>query len=275
MSRYLIAVCLITVAAAQSGRGVNFYSLEKEVALGRQIANEFTRENPILESPEVVQCVQRLGDRLVAETGGPPFTYRYALVADSPAFNEIVAIPGGFVFVPTSIILAAHDEDEFVGVLAHAIGHIANRDGSRQATKAELVNVASVPLIYMGGWSGYAMRQGASLAIPLGFLQFWRKMELEDDGLAARKMAALGYDPAALARFIDRTQAAYDQYRNRVTSPLPLRTERIAAIQEVIASLPAQSYSPHTGFDRIQDDVRRLAPAATPVPPHKAPSLGK
>src|SRR5262249_42625362 len=157
----------------------------------RQLANEFTRENPVVESPEVLEYVQRLGDRLVSEIGGPPFTYKYALVTDSPAFNEIVAIPGGFVFVPTSIILAAHDEDEFAGILAHAIGHIANRDGSRQATKAELANVASVPLIYMGGWTGYAMRQGAGLAMPLGLVQFWRLMELADDRLAAGKMASL------------------------------------------------------------------------------------
>ena len=271
MSRYLIAVCLATVAAAQPGRGVNFYSLEKEVALGRQLADEFMRENPVVESPAVVEYVQRLGDRLVAEIGGPPFTYKYALVADSPAFNEMVAFPGGFVFVPTSIILAARDEDEFAGILAHAIGHIANRDGTRQATKAELVNIASVPMIYVGGWSGYAMREGASLAIPIGFMQFWRKMELADDQLAARKMAAIGYDPGALARFIDRTQAAYDQYQNRVNSPLPLRAERVAGIQEVIASLPAQTYAPHTGLDGIQEEVRRL----TPIAPRKPPALGK
>jgi len=272
VSRYLIAVCLVTVAAGQPGRGVNFYSLEKEAALGQQLAAEFTRDNPVVEIPSVQQYVQQLGDRLVAEFAGPPFTYKYALVADSPTFNEMVAMPGGSVFVPLSIILAARDEDEFAGILAHAIAHIANRDGSRQATKAELMNTASIPLIYMGGWTGYAIREGASLAIPIGFAQFQRKMELADDQLAARNMAALGYDPAALAHFIDRTQAAYDQWRSRQVSPLPPRAERVAGIQEVIASLPQQTYSPHTGFDRIQDEVRRL----TPVPAvRKAPSLGK
>jgi predicted Zn-dependent protease len=205
------------------------------------------------------------------QIGGPPFTYTFALIADdATAIHEVAAIPGGFLFVPTSLILAAKDEDELAGMLAHAIAHVASRDGTRQATRAELVNMASVPLIFTGGWTGYAVREGQSLAIPLGMLQIWRKCELNADRLAARKMAAAGYDPAALARYIERVQAP-DEMQPKMWSSLPQRSQRVEAIRAVIGDLPAKVYGPHEGLEKVQEDVRRLT-ASTPKAP---PTLSK
>lgn len=154
-------------------------------------------------------------------------------------------------------------EDELAGMLAHAIAHVASRDVTQQATKTEFVNRASVPLIYMGAWTGYAMPEGQS-PVPLGMLQMWRKYELDADRLAARKMATAGYDPAALARYIERVQAP-DKMQPKMWSALPQRSQRVEAIRAVLGELPAQVYGPHEGLEKVQEEVRRLT-ASTPKP---------
>jgi predicted Zn-dependent protease len=266
---------LVGTAAAQlqrePGNGVNFYSIEKEIGLGNQLAAQFRRETRALESAAALAYVNGIGQRLAAQTGGPAFTYTFELVADDPTvIHEVAAFPGGFLFVPASLILAVKDEDELAGMLAHAIAHVASRDGTRQATRAQLVKAASVPLIYMGGWTGYAIQQAEAQAIPLGMRQVWRNFEMNADRLAAHKMAAAGYDPMALARYIERVQAQ-DDTEPKAWSPLPQRSERIEAIRAVIASLPAQVYGPHEGLERIQEEVRRLTASA----PKAAPSLAR
>jgi beta-barrel assembly-enhancing protease len=273
MPRFVILLSLAAASFAQQrepGRGVNFYSIEKETALGRQFADEFRRDHKPLASPAAQAFVEDLGQRLAAQIGGAPFTYTFATVADNTAYSEPIALPGGFVFVPSSILLAAKDENEFAGILAHSIAHIASRDGTRQATRAELVNIASVPLIYTGGWTGYAIREGYSITIPLAFLQQWRKFELDADRLAATKLGAAGYDPAALARYIDREQVRFDEsVLETKFAQLPPRAVRVDAVQAVISGLPQQSYPPRPAFAEIQDEVRRLAGASetTKKPP--------
>jgi len=281
MSRFLVLACFSAAFAAaqqpEPAKGVNFYSLEKETALGRQLAAEFQRDTKPLESPPALAYVDGIGQRLAAQIGGPPFTYTFALVADDPGnLHDVAAFPGGFLFVPASLILAVKGEDELAGVLAHAIAHVASRDATRQATRAELANTSMVPLVFAGGWTDYATRQGQPMAVPMALLQMWRGYELAADRLAVTKMAAAGYDPEALARYIDREQASYDEHSQKAFSPLPRRAERLAAIHAVIGKLPPQAYPPHAGLDRIQEEVRRLAVSVPPGAPSKqAPTLGK
>ena len=136
-----------------------------------------------------------------------------------------------------------------------------------------MMKVSAVPLIYMAGWAGYGIGQAQSSTIPLAFLQMWRKFELDADRLAASKMPAAGYHPAALARYIDREQAPDDEHSQRIFSPLPRRTQRLEAIRAVIGELPAQVYSPHKGLDKIQEEVRRLT--ASVAPAKLPPTLAK
>lgn len=253
------------------GKGVNFYSIEKEVALGNQLAAQFRRDTRSVESAGAQAYLNGIGQRLAAQMGGPAFTYQFALVADDPgALHEVAAFPGGFLFVPSSLILSVKDEDELAGMVARAIAHVASRDGTRQATRAQLENMASIPLVFAGGWTGYAVRESQSQAIPLGMLQGLRTSELDADRLAARTMEALGYDPAALARYIERVQPP-DTAQPRAGAALPQRSQRVEAIRAVIASLPAQTYGPHEGLEKVQEEVRRLT-ARTPKAP---PTLAK
>jgi predicted Zn-dependent protease len=258
-----LLICVFTlVAGAQQrepGKGVNFYSIEKEIALGKQLADEFQRTVKPLDHAAIQAYCTAMGKRLAARIGGPPFSYTFTVIDGDPTvIHEAAAFPGGFVFVPVSLILAANDEDEFAGMLAHSIAHVASRDGTRMATRTELMNIQAQPLIFMGGSSGYAIQQGAALALPMGFLSFRRRMELDADRLAAEAMAAEGYDPAALARYVEREQASYDAHSNTAFSAFPRSALRVEAIREVNAALPSQEYGPHDEFPKMQETVRRL-----------------
>jgi len=243
---------LVGTAAAQ---GINFYSLDREIALGEHLAADFRRDTRPIESAAALAYVETIGRRLAVEIGGPPFEYRFALFVDDrgPA-PEVVTFPGGFLFVPSSLILGARDEDELAGMLAHAIAHVAARDGTRQATRAELISMAGVPVAATAGWTGETVRSGAALSIPLSLIQMQRKSELAADQSAARAMAAAGYDPEALAGHIDRMPPA-EQGSSALLSPLPRQALRVEAIRAL--GLTAQPHEPRTGLSRVQDEVRK------------------
>src|ERR1700689_609063 len=146
------------------GRGVNFYSLEKEIAIGKQLAQEVERQAKIIDDPIIAEYVNRVGQNLVRNSDAKvPFTIKVIDAEDINAF----ALPGGFFFVNTGVITAADNEAEMAGVMAHEIAHVAARHGMKQATKGDLVRYGSIPLMILsGGWAGYAIYQGAQLLVP-------------------------------------------------------------------------------------------------------------
>src|ERR1017187_2315746 len=162
------------------GKGVNFWSLEKEIALGKQLAQEVERQAKIVDDPIIAEYVNRVGQNLVRNSDAKvPFTIK---VIDSEDGNA-VALPGGFFFVNTGLILKADTEAELAGVMAHEIAHVAARHGTGNATRGMIANLATMPLIFMGGWTSYGIYQAASVLIPVGFLKFSRGMESEADML--------------------------------------------------------------------------------------------
>src|SRR6266581_3108839 len=186
------------------GKGVNFYSLEKEIALGKQLAQEVERQAKIIEDPVIAEYTNRIGQNLVRNSDAKvPFTIK---VLDSEEVNAF-ALPGGFFFVNSGLILKAESEAELAGVMAHEIAHVAARHGTKQATKGQIINYATIPLIFMGGWAGYAIRQGAQVAIPLGFLHFSQSMESEADYLGLQYLYKSGYDPTAFVDFFEKIQS--------------------------------------------------------------------
>jgi len=219
------------------GKGVNFYSIEKEIALGKQLAQEVERQAKIVTDPVIAEYVNRVGQNLVRNSDAKvPFTIK---VIDSEDVNAF-ALPGGFFFVNSGLILKADTEAELAGVMAHEIGHVAARHGTRQATKAELAQLATIPLIFYGGWAGYGARQAVSVALPVAFLRFSQAMESEADLLGLQYMYKTGYDPEAFVDFFEKIETLEKKKPGTISkffSTHPATDDRITAAQQRIQTM--------------------------------------
>lgn len=255
------------------GKGLNLYSIEKEIALGKQFADEIERQAKIVRDPIVAEYVNRLGQNLARHSDSKfPFTFK---VIESPEINAF-ALPGGFCFVNTGLLLEAETEAEVAGVLAHEIAHVAARHGTRQASRGTLANLATIPLIIAtGGWTGYAISQAAGVAIPVAFLQFSRAFEREADLLGIQYLWAAGYDPTG---FVDLFEKLASMQKTRpsalagIFTSHPMTDDRIEAAQKAMETiLPAKpEYVVNTSeFLRVKqrlamllDPKRQVAKAA-------------
>jgi predicted Zn-dependent protease len=254
MYRFLILVLFASLfaSAQERGSGVNFYSKEKESALGMQVAAEVRRQMAVIESDIVNQYVERMGSKLAAVLPDRGITYTFTVVQNNigGSTNEPLALPGGYIFIPANLFLAARNEAEFGGMLAHAIAHVAARHGTRQATRAQITELSPLPFVFLSSPTA-----GDGSLLPGGLLSLQRSFETEADRLAVAITTKAGYDPEALARYVARLQ--YDT-TGKLSSSLPPRDERIAAIRTAIQQLPQNEF-PH-----IQDELHKLLPLPNP-----------
>ncbi|HUB34398.1 MAG TPA: M48 family metallopeptidase [Bryobacteraceae bacterium] len=239
------------------GSGINFYSLEKEIALGKQLAQEVERQAKVIDDPVIAEYVNRVGQNIVRNSDAKvPFTIK---VLDTEEVNAF-ALPGGFFFVNSGLILKADSEAELAGVMAHEIAHVACRHGTRQATKGELAQIGMIAasMVVPWGWTGYAAMQGANIAIPLGFLTFSRAMEREADFYGLQYLYKSGYDPNAFVDFFEKIQSMEKRKPgtiSKVFSTHPMNEDRIKAAQaEIQKDLPAKpEYVVNTSeFDNVK-----------------------
>jgi len=245
------------------GKGINFYSIEHEIALGKGLAQEVERSSKLIDDPVVTEYVNRVGQNLVRNSDARvPFTIK---VIDSDEVNAF-ALPGGFFYVNSGLILRAQEESELAGVMAHEISHVVARHGTKQATKGEMMQLATIPLILLGpgGWAGYGIYEALNLAIPLSYLKFSRDAEREADFLGLQYMYKAGYDPNSYVTFFERIQA--DEKRRPGTIPRffsthPPTPDRIADAQKEIARIlpEREEYIVTTSeFDSVKSRLRNV-----------------
>ena len=223
------------------GKGINLYSPEKELALGKQLAQEVQRQSKMLEDPLVTEYVNRVGQNLARNSDAKvPFSF---MVIQDDAPNAF-ALPGGFIFVYTGLIRIADQEAEFAGAIAHEIAHVAARHMTRQATKSQLANLATIPLgAVLGGWGGYAARQAAGIGIPATFLKFSRSDESEADYLGVQYMYNAGYDPNGAISIFEKMES--------------LKRTKPGIMARVFSTHPADADRIH----KTQQEIQRILPA--------------
>ena len=223
------------------GKCLNFYSIDKEMALGKQLADEVARQAKIDDDPLLSEFVNRIGQNLARNSDAKvPFTFR---VIDGEEMNAF-ALPGGYVFVYTGLIKLASDEDEFAGALAHEIAHVAARHMTCQESKAQVGRAVSIlPGILLGGLGGLAARQAASIAGPAVFRSFSRHDESEADALGVQYMYAAGYDPTGAVSILEKLEA--------------LQKTKPGAVAKVFATHPMSSER----IDRTEQEIQKFLPA--------------
>ncbi len=224
------------------GRGFgDWYSLETEIRMGKQYAMQVESTVKMVQDPVVNEYVNRIGQNLVRNSDAQvPFTIK---VIDSDEVNAF-ALPGGFFYVNSGLILAADEEAELAGVMAHEISHVAARHAMRQMTRANIAQIATIPLIFVGGGIGYGIYEAAGLGLPLTFMKFQRNFEAEADYLGLQYMYKTGYDPQAFISFFEKIQAREKKKPGTISKAFashPQTPDRIAASQKEIATiLPAK-----------------------------------
>jgi predicted Zn-dependent protease len=244
------------------GRGIgNWYSTDTEIGMGKAYATQLAKSVKFIDDPVVNEYVNRIAQNLVKNSDAKvPFTIK---VIDSDEVNAM-ALPGGFMFVNSGLILTADDEAEMAGVIAHEISHVAAHHAVREQTRMNYAQLGTIPLIFIGGWTGYGIYEAAQIGIPITFLQFSRGFEAQADFLGVQYMYRAGYDPQAFVTIFEKLEnleKTKPHLISKAFSSHPQTPDRIEATQKEIATLlpPRAEYVVTTSeFDDVKARLARI-----------------
>ncbi len=241
----------------------NWYSTESEIRMGKQYADQIDRSTRFITDPVVTEYINRIGQNIVRNSDCKvPFTIK---VVDSDVINAF-ALPGGYFYVDSGLILAADDEDELAGVMAHETAHVCAHHAAREMTRANYAQIGMVPLIMMTGytWTGYGIYEGAQLLIPITFLEFSREFEAQADYLGIQYMYRAGYDPMGLVSMFEKIENLEKQKPGAVAKVFedhPQTPDRILASEKEIATIlpPRDEYLVTTSeFNEVKARLARI-----------------
>ncbi|MGD0941437.1 MAG: M48 family metallopeptidase [Terracidiphilus sp.] len=244
------------------GRGLgNWYSTDYEIKMGKSVAMDVEKSTKMINDPVVTEYVNRIGQNIVKNSDCKvPFTIK---VIDSDEINAF-ALPGGFFFVNSGLILNADEEAELAGVMAHETAHVCAHHAVREQTRLNYTQIGMIPLIFIGGWTGYGIYEAANFAVPITFMKFSRDFEAQADYLGVQYMYRAGYDPQAFITFFEKIQALEKRKPGLVAktfSDHPQTPDRILHSQEEIARIlpPRDEYTVTTSeFDDVKARLARI-----------------
>lgn len=264
----LILLFLAALSALGQTRlkpGFNLFSKSQDVQLGREAAAQVERSMRLVNDAQLSSYVSRIGQRLAAapEADSASFPYTFKVVQDN-SINAF-ALPGGPTFVNTGLILAAENEAQLAGVMAHEIAHVALRHGTNQATKAMGLQMVAGLLGAGVGGHGSLLGQLSQMGIAFGansvLLKYSRDAERQADLLGARIMARAGYNPLEMARFFEKLEAQGGAHGPEFLSSHPNPGNRVKYVEREIRSLPGGGYGDSVQFEAAQNRVRALGGA--------------
>jgi predicted Zn-dependent protease len=280
---YLLVAVLVPVAFAQDAKkdpdqigtrdvakGINFYSIEKEIALGRELSKHLEKYSKLVTDPLITEYVNRLGQNLARHSDTKiPVTVK-VIEGDGP---NAVTLPGGFIYVQTGLIRTADSEAELAAAMAHEIAHVAARHGTRQATQGQVAQLTTIPLIFLGGIGGLCARGADALIMPLGLLGIQRANEAEADLLGLQYLYKTGYDPLGMIDIFEKIMS-FDDRKNpkllaRLASTHPTSGDRLVTVQKNIEALLKErpEYIVTTSeFDNVKARLVALDWERKPVP---------
>jgi hypothetical protein len=241
----------------------NWYSVNGEIGMGKQYSEEIEKSAHLVTDPVIVEYVNRIGQNIVKNSDCKvPFTIK---VIDSDEINAM-ALPGGFFYVNSGLIMAADEEAELAGVMAHETAHVCAHHAAREQTRGNWAEIGSIPLVILsqGSWTGYGIYEASQLAIPVTLLEFSREFESEADWLGLQYMYKAGYDPQAFIQFFEKIDALEKHKPGaiaKVFADHPQTPDRIARSEEEIATImpPRPDYVVTTSeFDDIKDRLARI-----------------
>ncbi|HEX8068571.1 MAG TPA: M48 family metallopeptidase [Pyrinomonadaceae bacterium] len=239
-------------------------SMEKEVALGRQLAAEVDRQAKFIDDPLITEYINRVGQNIVLHSDAKvPFTIK---VIDSDEVNAF-ALPGGFFYVNKGLILAADNEAEVAGVMAHEIAHVAARHAVENQAKGNAMEIgALIGSIFTGGIAGMVYQNLAGFGLLAAFMKFSRAAESEADKLGVQYMYAAGYDPNAMSTMFEKLAAQNKKKPGLISKAFathPQSTERLDASRALVARFPErEEYVLSTSeFQRVKARLLRLSNA--------------
>jgi beta-barrel assembly-enhancing protease len=229
-----VAIAAVLAPAASFAASLNFYSIEQELALGKQLALEVEKQAKIVDDPTISEYVNRLGQNLARNSRiAFPVTVKIIQSDEINAFT----LPGGHIFINTGLIKLSANEAELASALAHELGHSAARHATRQASRKKLMSMGTVPLFLLGGVTGLAAREAAEIAVPMAFLKFSREFETEADLLGLECLSRSGYDPNATVDLFESMESTERRQPGSVAKLFrshPLTPDRIEKTQKDI-----------------------------------------
>jgi len=244
--------------------GLNFFSKQQDIQLGQEAATEVRKQVTVVQNQFLQDYIRHIGKRLMAQPEAGDWPFNFTVILD-PNINAF-ALPGGPMFVNSGTIANADNESQIAGVMGHEMSHVILRHGTKQASKA---NLLQIPVMLAGAVAGDGSLLGelTKLGIGLGansiLLKYSRDDESQADALGTHLMAEAGYNPIELARFFEKLEAHGGSRTMQFLSDHPNPGNREQAIQAEIGTLPKRHYGYQSGdLERAKAEVAKLPKAA-------------